>query len=1371
MDSAYESSDILASTNKPIIRPSAGAAAWSKMSTVFQVSAIAGLALASWFLFLHLKVYVKKWQEKSYRLAMRRRHGIPDDDHRPFNVAFAAASRAQKDREARERRNALAPPPSGQDHTTTTASSRVSKPPAPGADGMIRQRLTADSRSELKNNVVPSWVPASRREPANVKLFDQDRLRRTGNGPASLRAAEPPLTVDYANRYNANVSPSRSQPQLPDTSRLNRKGKKNVDWDHAPSGTGEARKHGLTDTDAEEPELAKRSRVEGEELIDGDEHASWHDRDGAKCKRGSKRVASPEDDDEVIEGRKRDKSKRARKVSGDKFVPAPHGEDEEMGDEITEMESIPRGKKRDRAEAGSTFGGDEEISEEGEGVEETEEEEKVERRRKRRTMQRRKSEQASSSSRGRKRDRDVGSDGESDMDSTHELEEEETGHHRRKSSKAKSSSRKKRGKKSKSGSDSDEGDADTSMNTDRGGEDDGVMVSTDKLCKGRKIGEEWETGGVTYKVGPNGQRLRQELVKKAKTKYSMPRDSEHPDKSANFEVFVEVWLTEEEYKAAKERGELAWQDTPHASPKASVEPETPGNVPDSPSKAGKNLLWSSTSTRESPAPRRSQPFRQSVATNLGLRINPFQQSTSNHLQQHQQPSRPGRRVTSAYNTPPLALALPSENLSGSTNSPTTATRSPFRSFSKWEKQDLEAEAMAKMRQRVQEQKKKEEAKNPPAPLKPAATLPAVASAPSVLSGSAPALTFALPPTAEKPASGGETKPTPPLFSLPPAPTPVAPTPAPSSEPAKTEQPKPASSAPLLPSFSLPSAPSPSPFGIPAPASQNASDANKPKQAAPLPFSLKPAQPSQSKPSFFAPPASTTSAPAPSAPPAPSAFSFGPPPASKPQGAPASSVPNFFGNKGFGAPTSGAPAAPTAPSGTSSPAQVQETSKPMFSFGITAPSSGAPSTTSAAPASAPPATQSQKDSKPSFSFGVNGSNPPSTNGGIPSFFGTGPQASKPPLSIFGAAQTEQKKPEEAKADEGAAPGGSSLLSRVGGFGAPAAGASAGNGNTFSWGNNNGFSALANGAQTAKPVSAFGGPSMQTSSNGTPSAPANGAAEAPKPKFNFGMPASGRGSPSLITQPEAPKPATSPSTFGGFGAPQTPAPAGNSSAPTSFGFGGTTSTPAATTTTPSQPQQPPKFGFGMSTTPAASPSGASIFGGGGPLTSGNTVAVFGDSSVPKPATSAPTFPFGGGGTAAPKNNEPSNPMLSFGDSGASAKPAETAKLSFAFGPASSTPATSTGPGGLLTPSATDGAHKSPFSFASTSSSTPTNPTSSFGFSAHPSTGGLSGASTTPAPGNPPSMFGNPSNSTPSTFGFTQPSTGAFAFGKPASSEGQK
>jgi hypothetical protein len=38
---------------------------------------------------------------------MRRRHGIPDNDHRPFNVAYAAVMRARQDAEAAKRKARL----------------------------------------------------------------------------------------------------------------------------------------------------------------------------------------------------------------------------------------------------------------------------------------------------------------------------------------------------------------------------------------------------------------------------------------------------------------------------------------------------------------------------------------------------------------------------------------------------------------------------------------------------------------------------------------------------------------------------------------------------------------------------------------------------------------------------------------------------------------------------------------------------------------------------------------------------------------------------------------------------------------------------------------------------------------------------------------------------------------------------------------------------------------------------------------------------------------------------------------------------------------------------------------------------------------
>ncbi len=92
-----------------------------KSSTPFAIKAAFALfaLLVLYVVGLNLWTKFLKWRERSYRLcvfprvyasvsysyscflrAMRRKHGIPDDDHRPFNVAYAAVQRARQEREA-----------------------------------------------------------------------------------------------------------------------------------------------------------------------------------------------------------------------------------------------------------------------------------------------------------------------------------------------------------------------------------------------------------------------------------------------------------------------------------------------------------------------------------------------------------------------------------------------------------------------------------------------------------------------------------------------------------------------------------------------------------------------------------------------------------------------------------------------------------------------------------------------------------------------------------------------------------------------------------------------------------------------------------------------------------------------------------------------------------------------------------------------------------------------------------------------------------------------------------------------------------------------------------------------------------------------
>lgn len=239
----------------------------------------------------------------------------------------------------------------------------------------------------------------------------------------------------------------------------------------------------------------KKSRLDGEELIDGDEDAEFFDEGDTAPKRGSKRGFGEEEESEGMSETKKFRGKRARKVSQEKTRQS-HAIDDNMDiddeevDEVTELRSIACGKKRDRAEAGSTFGGDDEDS-----AVELEPEDDIKarrRRRKRRTVSKRKSE--ASHARGKKRDRDS-----DDERSDQESEDASQG----------KASRKKRGKRG-----SDRHDKDHASRSD---------ISMDESIRRevRVIGEEWESNGIKYKVGLNGQRLRQALVKQARQKFVM----------------------------------------------------------------------------------------------------------------------------------------------------------------------------------------------------------------------------------------------------------------------------------------------------------------------------------------------------------------------------------------------------------------------------------------------------------------------------------------------------------------------------------------------------------------------------------------------------------------------------------------------------------------------------------------------------------------------------------------------------------------------------------------------------------------------------------------------------------------------------------
>ena len=259
----------------------------------------------------------------------------------------------------------------------------------------------------------------------------------------------------------------------------------------------EGKKRSLDELEDDEHEI-KKSRVDGEELIDGDDDAEFYDaRDTAPKCRSKRAFGEQEDGSEEVTETKKFRGEGARKVSQEKarqshVIDDNMDIDDEELDEVTELRSRARGKKRDRAEAGSTFGGDDEDS-----AIELEPEEDIKarrRRRKRRTVAKRKSE--ASNARGKKPDRDTDEKSEEESE---DASQEKVSH-------------KKRGKR---GSDR--------HNNDHASRSDVSMDESITSIRGqvRVIGEEWESNGIKYKIGPNGQRLRQALVKQARQKFVM----------------------------------------------------------------------------------------------------------------------------------------------------------------------------------------------------------------------------------------------------------------------------------------------------------------------------------------------------------------------------------------------------------------------------------------------------------------------------------------------------------------------------------------------------------------------------------------------------------------------------------------------------------------------------------------------------------------------------------------------------------------------------------------------------------------------------------------------------------------------------------
>ncbi|KAG8218501.1 hypothetical protein J3R82DRAFT_4134 [Butyriboletus roseoflavus] len=1279
-----EHADILGG---PILqRPEAGLfATFSQYHFVFKSFTFLGLSLLVWIACARGLEHLKKHRELRYRKAMRRKHGIPDSDCRPFAVAYAAAKRAHLEREAQDRKK-----------TTNYVSDHNS----PAVD----QRTHAQKDARGLRRRVPETT---------VQLHDY----QLSGKHASLYDKRPEVhSLDFADRYNPNprhrvAVPETLPGERPYVRRASRKDLViNID-DHE-----ESRKRSFEGESDVEHETIKKSRIDGHEFNDGYEQADWYAQySDIPARRASKEALDRQPEVGYVHTNGQESSKRVSDLGDEDHEPIDEIMEDIDEDEVTELKAVARGKKRDRAEAGSSFGGDDE-----EDIRNG----RASHYRKRRTILRR----AEIPARGQKRDR-----GAESPESEGEGGGSETSRRG-----VLRSFKKTRGKKTASDDVSE-----TSAEDSR--------VSKDPLCGGRRVGDEWEADGVQYKVGAKGERLRLILVKKARNKYHMPQDSQHPDRSAALEIYVETWMTEEQYKQAEGRQELAWQEAPRS--------KTP-DVLDSPTQNGKKILWDS--VKVSPTRR---PFRQFIPVGASTRINPFEQ--------WQLQPNPSRRVASSSTI--LSPILP-----GVADSP---TRPGFRGFSKWEKQDREAEALTRIRAKIEEQKRaqgppQKSAEMPtsvtapelgtkplPVPTITLTPVPAVAAEGKSDDSTSPSKSntstffLAAPPSTIKGAAAAST--TTPGFSLPSASIGAA-TPSTLSP-----------SAPIAP-ITIPSTISLSPFSfakpqhVPSSTSTTASSSAMPNffgketgtgippSSTPLPSTLgattqpqPPSTESASKPAtfFFAKPDTSSSTPSPAVVPPSTTKSqvpaFGAISSSSPSPAIISSTPAAAKAEALVRPpvsTTSESSKPTIPlfsfsgaslsSSTATHPTSSTSSAPKFSF-------GQPSTTSTSTPgfNLAPATASQLKTALKF-----GQTPDAMNGASVSTLPVDEsKKSAVPVSVFSTAagSNEPVKP----SPFGTSTFGSSTFSSL----------SASTTNLFGKPVPAGSDASI--STPPKPTLAS---TSTTAFNTFSSTPAGAPASGNAPMFSFV--GTGSGSKSV----EGSKPA---SLFGGA--------AGGPKPVSMFGGSSTESKPTFTFSASAEGSKPTPM-FGGSTESSKPPS---VFGGSAEG-SKPTFAFGGSVETPKPvsvfggAVEGPKSTFAFSGTT--ENKSMSGPVAENSKSTAlfttpsdSSLPSNTPDASKSASIPGSTTFGSSSPVSALTFGKDNAATN-----ISISTSTQSKPATSFAFGI-PSgaTGSIFGqpSAFVPSGDSSQSVFGKPTNTTPNAFGFAgtggSGSSSAFTFGKPA------
>ncbi|KAF9031838.1 hypothetical protein BDZ89DRAFT_608511 [Hymenopellis radicata] len=165
MDDDY--ADLLGSSSMPV-RQTVNGRSWSTVFLLTMAGAIGGMVL--YVGLVYLWNLLMKSREKSYKLSMRRHHGIPDSDHRPFTVAYAAARRAREEKEKPPKKQPVIEP-------------RPVQPPQSRPDQALRQRPIEQITRSTSENV--PW-PGSSRFPG--QYYSNNSVATSHVPPTSIAA-------------------------------------------------------------------------------------------------------------------------------------------------------------------------------------------------------------------------------------------------------------------------------------------------------------------------------------------------------------------------------------------------------------------------------------------------------------------------------------------------------------------------------------------------------------------------------------------------------------------------------------------------------------------------------------------------------------------------------------------------------------------------------------------------------------------------------------------------------------------------------------------------------------------------------------------------------------------------------------------------------------------------------------------------------------------------------------------------------------------------------------------------------------------------------------------------------------------------------